>query len=148
MNPFIVKGVLFTLLLASAAFCDLKKREIPDLIPAMMLVCGLIEISPATALAGLIVTGGPYLLAAVLTNRRDMVIGGGDIKLMSASGFVLGVWPGLVHSIISLSLAVLTGMALFGVRRQDLSSTPLPLAPFFYIGGVMAYWLTTAAAVI
>ena len=140
MNPLIVKGVVFGLLLACAALWDMKEREIPDLIPAMILVCGLIEL--------LLVTGGPYLLAALLTHGKTLAIGGGDIKLMGACGFVLGVWPGLLHSILSLILAVLTGVMLFGVRRQDFSSIRLPLAPFFCIGGVTAYWLAAAAAVI
>ena len=148
MNPLIVKGVVFGLLLACAALWDMKEREIPDLIPAMILVCGLIELRPATSVAGLLVTGGPYLLAALLTHGKTLVIGGGDIKLMGACGFVLGVWPGLLHSILSLILAVLTGVMLFGVRRQDFSSIRLPLAPFFCIGGVTAYWLAAAAAVI
>ena len=39
MNPLIVKGVVFGLLLACAALWDMKEREIPDLIPAMILVC-------------------------------------------------------------------------------------------------------------
>lgn len=91
---------------------------------------------------------GPYLLAALLTHGKTLAIGGGDIKLMGACGFVLGVWPGLLHSILSLILAVLTGVMLFGVRRQDFSSIRLPLAPFFCIGGVTAYWLAAAAAVI
>lgn len=47
MNPLIVKGVVFGLLLACAALWDMKEREIPDLIPAMILVCGLIELRPA-----------------------------------------------------------------------------------------------------
>ena len=42
MNPLIVKGVVFGLLLACAALWDMKEREIPNLIPAMILVCGLI----------------------------------------------------------------------------------------------------------
>ena len=60
MNPLIVKGVVFGLLLACAALWDMKEREIPDLIPAMILVCGLIELRPAASVAGLLVTGGPY----------------------------------------------------------------------------------------
>ena len=43
MNPLIVKGVVFGLLLACAALWDMKEREIPNLIPAMILVCGLID---------------------------------------------------------------------------------------------------------
>ena len=37
MNPLIVKGVVFGLLLACAALWDMKEREIPNLIPAMIL---------------------------------------------------------------------------------------------------------------
>ena len=113
MNPLIVKGVVFGLLLACAALWDMKEREIPNLIPAMILVCGLIELRPAASVAGLLVTGGPYLLAALLTHGKTLAIGGGDIKLMGACGFVLGVWSGLLHSILSLILAVLTGVMLF-----------------------------------
>ena len=96
MNPLIVKGVVFGLLLACAALWDMKEREIPNLIPAMILVCGLIELRPAASVAGLLVTGGPYLLAALLTHGKALAIGGGDIKLMGACGFVLGVWPGQI----------------------------------------------------
>ena len=46
-------------------------------------------------------------MAALLTHGKTLAIGGGDIKLMGACGFVLGVWPGLLHSILSLILAVL-----------------------------------------
>ena len=148
MTPLIVKGVVLGLLLASAALWDIKKREIPNLITAMIFVCGLIELRPAASVAGLLVTGGPYLLAALLTHGKSHTIGGGDIKLMGACGFALGAWPGLLQSILSLTLAVVTGAALFGVRRQDFSSIRLPLAPFFCIGGVTAYWLAAAAAVI
>ena len=84
MNPLIVKGVVFGLLLACAALWDMKEREIPNLIPAMILVCGLIELRPAASVAGLLVTGGPYLLAALLTHGKTLAIGGGDIKLMGA----------------------------------------------------------------
>ena len=57
MNPLIVKGVVFGLLLACAALWDMKEREIPDLIPAMILVCGLIELRPATSVAGSVPVG-------------------------------------------------------------------------------------------
>ena len=52
MNPLIVKGVVFGLLLAFAALWDMKEREIPNLIPAMILVCGLIELRPAASCYG------------------------------------------------------------------------------------------------
>ena len=45
MTPLMVKGTLFGLLLLSAAVWDMRNREIPNLIPALLLLCGLIPIS-------------------------------------------------------------------------------------------------------
>lgn len=72
-------------------------------------------------------------------------IGGGDVKLMGACGFVLGVWPGLIQTVLSLSLAVLAGLVECRLQKQPLSAVRLPLAPFFCFGGVSAYWLTAFA---
>ena len=44
MTPLIVKGALFGLLLLSAAVWDMRSREIPNLIPALLLLCGLIPV--------------------------------------------------------------------------------------------------------
>ena len=77
MNPLIVKGVVFGLLLACAALWDMKEREIPNLIPAMILVCGLIELRPAASVAGVLFSGGPYPLAAFMTHGETPSLGGG-----------------------------------------------------------------------
>ena len=53
MTPLMVKGVLFGLLLLSAAVWDMRNREIPNLIPALLLLCGLIGFRPAASVAGL-----------------------------------------------------------------------------------------------
>ena len=145
MTPLIVKGALFGLLLLSAAVWDMRSREIPDLIPALLFLCGLIGFRPAASAAGLFLVGGPFLLAAVLIKRDGFAIGGGDVQLMGACGFVLGVWPGLIQVILSLVLAVLTGLAECHSQKQPLSAVRLPLAPFFCFGGVSAYWLTAFA---
>ena len=142
MTPLIVKGALFGLLLLFAAVWDMRNREIPNLIPALLLLCGLIGFRPTTSVAGMFLVGGPFLLAAVLIKRDGFAIGGGDMKLMGACGFVLGVWPGLIQAVLSLSLAVLVGLVECRLQKQPLSMVRLPLAPFFCFGGVSAYWLT------
>ena len=58
MTPLMVKGVLFGLLLLSAAVWDMRNREIPNLIPALLLLCGLIGFRPAASAAGLLLVGG------------------------------------------------------------------------------------------
>lgn len=145
MIPLIVKGTLFGLLLLSAAVWDMRSREIPNLIPILLLLCGLIGFRPAASAVGLFLVGGPFLLAAVLIKRDGFTIGGGDVKLMGACGFVLGVWPGLIQTVLSLSLAVLAGLVECRLQKRPLSMVCLPLAPFFCFGGVSAYWLTAFA---
>ena len=145
MTPLMVKGTLFGLLLLSAAVWDMRNREIPNLIPILLFLCGLIGFRPAASAAGLLLVGGPFLLAAVLIKRDGFAIGGGDVKLMGACGFVLGVWPGLLQTVLSLSLAVLAGLVECCLQKRPLSMVRLPLAPFFCFGGVSAYWLTAFA---
>ncbi len=60
MTPLMVKGALFGLLLLSAAVWDMRNREIPNLIPALLLLCGLIGFRPAASAAGLLLVGGPF----------------------------------------------------------------------------------------
>ena len=71
MTPLMVKGTLFGLLLLSAAVWDMRNREIPNLIPALLLLCGLIGFRPAASgrrpfPAG----GGPDKTGRVCHRRR------------------------------------------------------------------------------
>jgi len=136
-----LKGILFAALLIMAAVFDLRRREIPNAIPVLILIAGLWGIKPIPAVLGLVITGVPYLFAALLFRRREgFAIGGGDIKLMAACGFVLGAWGGIFQSIISLTLALIAGLiiCLFS-KGKKLNTVTLPLAPFFCAGGIFSY---------
>ena len=54
MTPLMVKGTLFGLLLLSAAVWDMRNREIPNLIPILLFLCGLIGFRPAASTAGMV----------------------------------------------------------------------------------------------
>ncbi|TWH59310.1 leader peptidase (prepilin peptidase)/N-methyltransferase [Desulfitobacterium sp. LBE] len=141
MILWIIKGLLFSVFLIIAAICDMRKREIPDAIPFFILVAGFLSVNMVEALIGMFLTGIPYLLAAVLIKKdTGFSIGGGDIKLMGACGFVLGAPFGALQSIFSLLLALATGMCIkaFSSNRKWNSIT-LPLAPFFCVGGILSY---------
>ena len=101
----------------------------------------------AASAAGLLLVGGPFLLAAVLIKRDGFAIGGGDMKLMGACGFVLGVGGGLLQSILSLLLIVLAGAGTAVRRKCKLNNVKMPLAPFFCAGGVFAYAAVAAASI-
>ncbi|RRJ67234.1 prepilin peptidase [Paenibacillus oralis] len=133
------KGLLFGALLLVISFHDIRTREIPNRLPLAILGVGMLEISIIPAVTGLVVASLPYLLAAIITNGK---IGGGDIKLMAASGFVLGPAGGLLQSVLGLSLVLFfaAGLAVQGGMTKA-AKTPLPLAPFLSAGGFAAFWL-------
>lgn len=135
-----IEGSLFILLLLIASAFDLRTRQIPNSLPLAIVVVGLLHVSPPAALSGLLITGLPYLLAAIFTRGK---IGGGDIKLMAACGFVLGPIYGTLQSILGLALVLLFAIGIsfrFGFR--DTKQAALPLAPFLAVGGIVAFILS------
>ena len=62
-------------------------------------------------------------------------MGGGDIKLMGACGFLLGVINGYVASVIGLAIAILFSK----IFLKNRYSSGIPLAPFLGIGCFLAY---------
>lgn len=149
MLILIIKGGLFALLLVLAAVWDIRKREIPDAISLLIMITGLLAIDTWDALSGLVMTGLPYFLAAILIHRDDgFSIGGGDIKLMASCGFVLGAPLGAMQSIISLVLAMIAGLCIrLSSESKKLNSIALPLAPFFCVGGIFSYLSLLVSAI-
>ncbi len=141
INWLILKGVLFSALLLTAAVWDIRRREIPDWIPVIIFLTGIPRMKPLEAFSGLVVTGLPYLLAAVLSCKKEgFSIGGGDIKLMAACGFLLGAWGGILQSIAALTLSLVAGIGICAFRKtKKLNAVLLPLAPFFCAGGIFSY---------
>ena len=93
--------VLFMGGLITASLCDFKKRKIPDAITGFLFLTGFAALfwmpqpSIRMRLAGAFIAGLPLFVAAVC---RPGAVGGGDVKLMAAGGFFLGlsaVWDSL-----------------------------------------------------
>ena len=93
--------VLFMGGLITASLCDFKKRKIPDAITGFLFLTGVAALfwmpqpSIKMRLAGAFIAGLPLFAAAVC---RPGAVGGGDVKLMAAGGFFLGlsaVWDSL-----------------------------------------------------
>lgn len=148
MDELIWKGALFSALLLTAAVWDIRRREIPDWIPLLIFLTGIPQMNPPDAFSGFVLTGLPYLLAAVLSYKgEDFSIGGGDIKLMAACGFVLGVWGGILQSIAALTLFLAVGICVYRGTKK-LNTVTLPLAPFFCAGGIFSYCALLISATI
>ncbi|AIQ31459.1 hypothetical protein P40081_27350 [Paenibacillus sp. FSL P4-0081] len=137
LNIILLKGLLLTLLLTYASIQDVKTRQIPDSLSVVITTLGFIHFSPLFSLSGMLLTGIPYLVAAVISKGK---LGGGDIKLMAACGFVLGPVGGTIQSIIGLTLVLFTAAGI-GIKSgyQSANQTSLPLAPFLSVGGLFAF---------
>ena len=100
--------ILFGELLLFASEYDVATHMVPDYVHILILSAGLIEVQFAPALLGFFLVPLPFMAAALL---KEGSIGGGDVKLMAACGFVMGVRRGYAALAIGLALAVLVRKA-------------------------------------
>jgi len=103
-NPILViKGIMFTLCMTAISYCDAKTETIPDSLLILLIPIGLIDVG-WESFAGIAIAL-PFLIFALAIKN---CIGGGDIKMLAAYGFVLG------HCAI---MGMLFGFTLFTVTH-------------------------------
>lgn len=129
----IVQGAAFFVALLGASICDLRRHEIPNIFPALIALTGLINFSPVK-LFGLVLAL-PFYIAACC---EESSMGGGDIKLVAACGFLLGLPAGTLGLIIGLTATLLFHGAL---RLFHWEHRSYPLAPFLSIGFSAAFFI-------
>ncbi|MGV8149599.1 MAG: prepilin peptidase [Alkaliphilus sp.] len=130
----IVKGSLFATIVTVAGYIDIKTKTIPDYIHVLIILVGLININLVQSIIGFVVVPLPFFIMACI---KENSIGGGDIKLMGACGFFLGVTGGIVGSVVGLLIAVITNGLCNKISRKKCSS--FPLAPYLGVGLVSLY---------
>ena len=134
-----VQTVLFFCLMGCAVYTDIKKREIPTAIWSSMALILLIDFK-AVHLFG-ILAALPLLFAAMVSPSG---IGGGDIKLVSTVGLVIGFWKALIGMAIGLSLVIIFHGAvklLCRISSNEHGRKAYPLAPFLALGYLCVYFL-------
>ncbi len=119
-------------LLLWIASTDAAKREIPSVPLVLIFALGILRTivlgdwySLYSAVSGFLVAGTPMLLLACVINHGNS-IGGGDVMLCAALGFLLG--PIDVFAVVLIALVFLI-FYLFAAR--DLAG---PFAPFVLLG--------------
>lgn len=112
-----VAAVLIAILVYASAK-DVMCREVSDWVPFGVLVLGLCVINKdnlVTMLLGAVVTGLPLMISALTCRERSL--GGADIKLMIAAGFLLGVERGIVAVLVGIGLGALGQLMLYVIKR-------------------------------
>lgn len=137
---FVAFALIASVLIAIAGI-DLKEQIIPDSLVLSVLVIEVLHktlnyfingVSPklVDSLLGLAIAGGIFLLI-VLVSKGGM--GGGDVTLIGALGFVLGVKGILLTIFFSFILGAIISILLLasGLKtRKD----PIPFGPFIILG--------------
>jgi len=132
---------LMSSVLVAIIFIDLKEMIIPDSLVLSILVLSIIHkacnyflygISPdlMVSFLGLLLAVGLFL-AIVIVSRGGM--GGGDVTLVGALGFVLGVKYILLNIFLSFILGAIISIVLLAAKiktRKD----PIPFGPFIVLG--------------
>lgn len=135
-----VQGVLFICLMVGASYMDIKKRVIPPIIWSLVALISVLDFRMLHLLG--ILAAFPLLVIAVwiAPNR----LGGGDIKLVAATGLVLGLQATNFAVIVGLSIQIFVFVIISLLRKmkkQEVRNLSLPLAPCLSLGFLVIYFM-------
>lgn len=150
LNLKLVGYMVVASCLVVTAWIDFKYQIIPDSMWISIFVGGIFIVIDAvingefskeyiiSKLIGLFTISGLFLIVGLLSGGRAM--GGGDVKLMAAAGFVLG-WKAVI---VSLFLGAFSGV-LFAIGRKIILKKEMrgviPFGPFLAIGIMLAVFV-------
>ena len=123
-------------LMCMTAWKDWKEKRIPDRYILGIFISGIISMYLIPEILLIQRVGGLFSVSTLLFVLTCLVpgsIGGGDIKLMAAGGFLLGslgVWNAFVTGIMSAGSYVLIMLIMKRMNRK----TEIALGPFLCAG--------------
>lgn len=133
-DPFLIlKGFLFTQSLIIIGFFDAESHIIPDWTLIPLAASGLIGFQPARSIAGIFSVSVLFFLVAWLTHGEGL--GGGDVKLVAATGFVLGPAANMAGILIGIFLFLIAFFLIFHKKKM------YAMAPWLGTGCFLAYIL-------
>lgn len=133
-----IKGVIFFALLLYASYSDIKTREISSWIPVSIVIAGLIGITSADLPLMFLSPVAVSIPQVIFAMRKKDSYGAGDIKLMAACAFLLGLWGGVASIIIGLSVGLLTTVIKRKLKNESLKEK-LPLVPCLAFGSFVTF---------
>jgi leader peptidase (prepilin peptidase)/N-methyltransferase len=131
----IAKGFLLAEPLICAGICDGLNHEIPDFLLVPMIAAGFIDFQQVPSIEGFFSVSLLFFIMAWITAGK--AIGGGDIKLMAAAGFVLGLF-GAVGGALS---GMVFFLAAYPALRFRAKKQYYAMAPWLGTGCFLAYLL-------
>ena len=126
------KNLIFILTLIYAGYIDYRKRIIPDKVHVIIILLSLMaNFNPFRSIIGLLLLPIPFIIP-IFFNEDS--VGGGDIKIVGAIGFFLGLERGMIAVIIGLAIAVVFSLFILKKDRKD----SFPFGPYIAIGSIVS----------
>ena len=129
-----IQGIIFSHILLISSYSDIKTRECDDYLSVMILITAFIGIE-LTAIPNMFVasmfTAGIFLFTALTISDG---IGGADIKIASASVFLLGFSRGIIGLIAGLLLAII-------VNSIKSKKSGFPMVPYLTAAFIPAFFI-------
>ena len=141
--PRVLIGTVLSLILLYASCKDVTIREADDWLSVMIVALAIGSISFDRI--GFMVLGAaavfvPQLLITIMGKKSKLQIGGADIKISTATAFLLGLWPGLFGFMLGLLISIVCQLILTA-RKKEKSTEPFPLLPYLSVGLMIGYLL-------
>lgn len=140
-NLALIKASAFMMLLLYATASDIQDRSVHDCISLMILLLGFIYVNRRMLIENILVGVGFFIFFLVVAMIADGKFGGADMKIASASAFVLGLKSALAGTIIGLALSVIITLILR--KKSKSEDKTLPLVPYLSCGFLLSYIIQT-----
>lgn len=133
-----VLTAIFLILLAACAAADINKGIVPDMLPVLIAAAAIVRIitdsftfqSLISHLCGAIVLSLPMLIVALFVKSG---FGGGDIKMIAASGLFLGLDNTIIAGLIAFLIAGIYGVYLLFTKKRG-AAEKVKFAPYLALG--------------
>lgn len=140
---FVFYSLLISVLMI-ISFIDYYHQIIPDCLSAVIIILTIlyklllfilykIPFNSITSMLALLLSGGLFLLIAIVSKGG---IGGGDIKLISVLGFVLGIKKILLNMLLSFIIGGIFSIFALLLKKKGKKDT-IPFGPFINIAAVI-----------
>ncbi len=136
-----VKGMILCMILMWASISDIAKHEVPDFITVAILILAFVGFEPAnlpSMIVGAVVLFTPQFVVSILRPAR--AVGGADMKISAALGFLLGAEKGLFAVITGLTISVISMLIIRKIRKES-NKEPFALVPFLSFGAMLAFMI-------
>jgi len=133
------RGCALLLILLFASIQDHSTHEADDVLSVMILLLAITTVTEETVLYQLLVAGIVFiaqLLVGLFAKKTG--IGGADIKLSTASVFLLGFYRGIIGFMLGLLIAIVAEIIRNRKNKQP-STEPFPLIPYLSVGLIIGY---------